>query len=108
MIIEVTHEGGGIFKVWPEPNGMDVEKLRDHILAFDPSNKEAREKVGLFDGGDFEEATEAANNAEATAKQHEEALEEIQTITENADEKGAEETQMAIGKIIKRASDALY
>ncbi len=108
MIIEVTHEGRGIFKVWPEPNGMEVEKLRDHILAFDPSNKEAREKVGLFDGEAFEEATEAANDAEGKAKELKEAIEEIQTIAENADEKGAEETQKAIGEIIKRASDALF
>ncbi len=108
MIIEVTHEGNGVFKVWPEPNSLDVAKIKDHIMAFDPSNKAAREKMDLFDGRDFEEATQAANDAESKAEELTGAIEEIQTIAENADEKGAEETQKAIGEIIKRASDALF
>lgn len=108
MIIEVTHEGDGVFKIWPAPNGADIPSLRDYLMAYDPSNKEARGRVGLFDEEEVEEAREAANDAEAKASSLEEVLEEVKTIAENADEKDAEEMQKAIGEIIKAAHDALY
>jgi hypothetical protein len=108
MIIEVTHEGNGVFKVWPPPSDLEVNMIRDHILAIDHTNKAARENVSLFDGDEVEEAREAANDAEAKANDLEEALEEIKTVAENADENGAEETQKAIGEIIKLASNALF
>ena len=40
MIVEVTYEGNGIFKVWPPPSETDVRTILTAIKIIDPSNAE--------------------------------------------------------------------
>jgi hypothetical protein len=80
MILEVSYEGNGVFKVWPPPRTQqEAQEISGYIKAHDPHNKSDRDSLPLIAEVEesLDELREAAGNHESRADELEERINEV-------------------------------
>ena len=113
MILDVTHEGDGVFKVWPPPQGKEIEEVIAYIKAQDPHNKHERDSILLFEElqEELEEEQERSGGLEFEHQQLEEKVEsvvfDLRQLLDWKDSADFEEMKEKIKKAIEDLESAL-
>lgn len=79
MILDVRHEGGGVFRVYPIPSELEAKEIIAYIKAQDPHNQSDRDSLSMI--SDFEETAdelrEEVGDREARVDEMEERINKV-------------------------------